>query len=160
MKHSKQIRISSANEDSGRTEAPASAFVSTIKTSFAKVFRKSRRIQASAALSGQQTRHEPSFDDPSPCWLRERRGQVVSSRSLSFNNKTGWIVITDADLGPGPNDIQLCWLPVEMRGRIFKSHQSMFVIASKLNHQLTIIDFEPMLAMLRGLGAISQNDCL
>jgi hypothetical protein len=159
MARSKQIRSLSSDEDSGSTEAPAPVFLDIIRPSFAKALRKTWRIQASSALSGQQTRHEPSFDESPPSWLRERRGKVVSSRCLSFDDKTGWIVIANADLGPGQSHTRLCWLPVEMRGRIFKSHQSMFVIASELNYQLTIIDFEPMLAMLRGLGAISENDC-
>jgi hypothetical protein len=116
-------------------------------------------MKASAALSSQQSRHEPSFDGSWPPWLRDRQAQTVSSRSLSFNNTTGWIVIADTGLGPEPNDIQLCWLPVEMRGPAFNSHQNMLVIASSFNHQLTIIDFEPMLAMLRALGAVSENDC-
>jgi hypothetical protein len=75
--------------------------------------------------------------------------------SLSFDKTTGWIVAQDTGHNNEQKITQLCWLPVELRGYKFDAHGSMFVIASDFNHQLTIIDFEPMLIMLRQLGVIS-----
>jgi hypothetical protein len=79
---------------------------------------------------------------------------VASSHSLSFDESTGWIVAQHAANAYGREITQLCWLPVELRGGLFHTHASMIVIASRSNHQLTIIDFEPMLAMLRRLGVL------
>jgi hypothetical protein len=73
--------------------------------------------------------------------------------SLSFDKSAGWIVVhTTGD--HEQNIIQLCWLPVELRGSAFDAHESMFAIASDSNHQLTIIDFNPMLTMLHQLGVM------
>jgi hypothetical protein len=47
--------------------------------------------------------------------------------------------------------IQLCWLPVELRGFVYNAHKSIFVMASAFDHQVVVIDFEPMLSMLRRL---------
>jgi hypothetical protein len=162
MANSKQNRRPSNpfDEDSTCSEAPVPVWMSAFDTSSDKVFRNSGRVNAFAALSTQSHPHELNFNAvPSP-WLLESQAQVISLRSLSFNVKTGWIVIADANHSPGSNDIQLCWLPIEMRGTAFSSHQSMFVIASRFNYQLTIIDFKLMLAMLRNFGVISENDCL
>jgi hypothetical protein len=75
------------------------------------------------------------------------------THSLSFDKSAGWIVVhTIRD--HEHNITRLCWLPAELRGDIFDAHESMFVIASESNHQLTIINFEPMLTMLRQLGTL------
>jgi hypothetical protein len=131
----------------------------TLRTPFADVFCTAWRCKASAALSSSQSHHGLGFDISPPSWLLEPEVQVISTKRLSFNDETGWVVLVDPVLGLRPNHTHLCWLPVEMRGPAFNSHQSMFVIASNFNHQLTIIDFEPKLAMLRGLGVVSENDC-
>jgi hypothetical protein len=155
---SKRTRSSSSDGVNIHTEAPVPDFMDARKMSSATAMRESRQGDApSNPAKRQKLYHEHNVDAYPPPWLLEPPAQVISSRSLSFNEKTGWIVLVDLDLGPGPNDIQLCWLPVEIRGDAFHSHQSMFVIASELNHQLTIIDFEPMLTMLRQLGVISGD---
>jgi hypothetical protein len=74
------------------------------------------------------------------------------SRLLSFDESTGWIIAQHAANDDGRNITQLGWLPVELRGRDFDTRDSMFVMASDSTYQLTIIDFEPMLNMLRRLG--------
>jgi hypothetical protein len=77
------------------------------------------------------------------------------TKLLSFNKSTGWIVAQGTVRDHAQNHMRLCWLPVELRGGSFDAHETMFVIASESNHQLTIIDFETMLTMLHQLGVFS-----
>jgi hypothetical protein len=79
---------------------------------------------------------------------------VTPSYSLSFDYSTGWIVALHADNDYGQDITKLCWLPAELHGNRFYTHDSILVIPSELTHQLTIIDFEPMLTMLRQLGVL------
>jgi hypothetical protein len=74
---------------------------------------------------------------------------------LSFDKSTGWIVAQGIVCDDEQKITRLCWLPVELRGWLFDAHKGMFVIASESNHQLTIIDFQPMLTMLHQSGVIS-----
>jgi hypothetical protein len=151
----KRITVPSSDELNILTEALPLSLAGTLSTSSTEVVHKSRWIRAHGSPLEQQSFHEPTFDVSPPSWSWEPQDQVISSRSLSFNSETGWIVLVDPDLDPGVNEIHLCWLPVEMRGYHFDSHRSMFVIASNFNYQLTIIDFEPMLTLLRQLGVLS-----
>jgi hypothetical protein len=80
---------------------------------------------------------------------------VAPSPSLSFDKSTGWIIAEHATNAYGRNITHLCWLPVELRSEEFDTHESMIVVASDSSYQLTIIDFEPMLNMLRRLGVLS-----
>jgi hypothetical protein len=84
----------------------------------------------------------------------QSHSRVASSHSLSFDLSTGWIIAHHAANAYGREITQLCWLPVQLRGWVFETHESMIVIASDSNFQLTIIDFESMLAMLRRLGVL------
>jgi hypothetical protein len=70
------------------------------------------------------------------------------SPSLFFDSNSGWIVWNAEGQG---EELQLCWLPLDLRGFKVASHESMFVVASKFTQQLTIIDFSPMLNRLRKL---------
>jgi hypothetical protein len=79
---------------------------------------------------------------------------VTSSHSLSFDYSTGWIIAQHAANDYGQDITKLGWLPVELRGHDFYTRDSILVIPSELTHQLTIIDFEPMLTMLRRLGVV------
>jgi hypothetical protein len=89
-------------------------------------------------------------------YAADRSDFSVSSDTqwLTFDESTGWIVAQSTVRGHEQNITRLCWLPVEFRGRRFVGHKSIFVIASDEKYQLTIIDFEPMLTMLRHLGVI------
>jgi hypothetical protein len=72
---------------------------------------------------------------------------------LLFDQSTGWIVAQT----PRWQHTQLCWLPEDLRGSACTSHKcGVFVIASEINFQLTIIDFTPMLTMLRELGVMNS----
>jgi hypothetical protein len=79
---------------------------------------------------------------------------VTPSHSLSFTYSTGWIIAQHAANDYRQDITKLCWLPIELRGRNFYTHNSILVIPSELTHQLTIIDFKPMLTMLRQLGVV------
>jgi hypothetical protein len=49
---------------------------------------------------------------------------------------------------------RICWLPIELRGEILTSHEGVFAVLSGSTHQLTIIDFAPMLKSLFAKGFI------
>jgi hypothetical protein len=95
----------------------------------------------------------PDHDSPSAA---DQSHFSVSSDTkwLSFDEKTGWIVAQGTVRDHEQKITRLCWLPVELRGRQFIGYKSMFVIASDITYQLTIIDFKPMITMLRRLGVI------
>jgi hypothetical protein len=78
--------------------------------------------------------------------------QALSGR-LYFNNHTGWITWNSYALAQ-EEVTRLCWLPIELRGDISNSREGMFVIASKSTHQLTVIDFTPMLKRLYKAGFV------
>jgi hypothetical protein len=80
---------------------------------------------------------------------------VLPTQSLSFDQSTGWIVVRGPAGDQGQKTTPLCWLPIDLRGDVFDAHESLFVIASRSNYQLTIIDFKPMLTMLRQLEVIA-----
>jgi hypothetical protein len=68
------------------------------------------------------------------------------SGRLYFQLASGWVIwISELPHQSFP----LCWLPPDQRGKAFSSHQSTFAVASHITGQLTIIDFAPMLEMLR-----------
>jgi hypothetical protein len=72
---------------------------------------------------------------------------------LTFDQDSGWIrwiSLTQSQDG----NAMLCWLPVELRGDQFANYEGVFVVASRLTHQLTIIDFNPMLNGLYDMGLI------
>jgi hypothetical protein len=71
------------------------------------------------------------------------------SQLLSFDPSTGWIVVEQTTSALDRSKIQLCWLPAELRGFVYNAYKSIFVMASAVEHQLVVIDFEPMLSMLR-----------
>jgi hypothetical protein len=80
---------------------------------------------------------------------------VASPPSLSFDEESGWIMLQLSTLPTNEKMRHLCWLPVELRGSHFATHnERIIVIASDSTHQLTIIDMGPMLDMLRGMGVV------
>lgn len=70
---------------------------------------------------------------------------------LHFSQRTGWISWYS---GTQKKGLQLCWLPMDLRGHRFTSHESVMVIFSDLTYQPTIIDFMPMLEMFHRIGAL------
>jgi hypothetical protein len=80
-----------------------------------------------------------------------RTSEKAPLGDLWFDKESGWITWST---GIKEEGLRLCWLPVELRGRSFNEHKSMFVVASASTHQLTIIDFASMLNMLRRFNFI------
>jgi hypothetical protein len=72
---------------------------------------------------------------------------------LSLEQSSGWIV-WKSFMPRQEESLRLCWLPAELRGSRFACRKGVFVVASELTHQLTIIDFTPMLLSLWELGLI------
>jgi hypothetical protein len=66
---------------------------------------------------------------------------------LHLDQSNGWIVWSPNVLTP-EESIRLCFLPIGLRGKISASHESIFIVVSRLTHQLTVIDFAPMLESL------------
>jgi hypothetical protein len=86
--------------------------------------------------------------------MRSAQNKMISpSGNLAFDKSNGWIMWKSyADLQERRS--RLCWLPAELRGEQFASHEGMFVIASGSTNQLIIIDFTPMLKSLYDQGFI------
>lgn len=158
MALSKQSRNCSSDDTNIRTTTFVSYSI-RLKRPLAEAFGKSQWAIEPTSASKPQTLDQPPCDVSVPSRLLGPPNEILASHSLSFKKSTGWIVLADPNVGPGRNDTQLCWLPVEMRGDEFDSHRSLFVIVSELTNQLIIIDFEPMLNMLWQLGVISKSDC-
>jgi hypothetical protein len=72
---------------------------------------------------------------------------------LTFDKKSGWIGWRSPKQLPDEITM-LCWLPAELRGDKIASNGGVFTVASLLTHQLTIIDFNPMLNSLCNKGLI------
>jgi hypothetical protein len=66
---------------------------------------------------------------------------------LSLEESSGWIV-WNSFMHRQEESLRLCWIPAELRGYQSACHEGVFVVASDLTHQLTIIDFTPMLLSL------------
>jgi hypothetical protein len=78
--------------------------------------------------------------------------QQALSGELHLDKSNGWIMWKSDALVL--ESTRLCWLPIELRGKISASHEGTFVLASESTHQLTIIDFAPMLKSLYEKGII------
>jgi hypothetical protein len=72
---------------------------------------------------------------------------------LYLNASNGWIT-WQPYVPAHERNSRLCWLPIELRGDIFTSHEGVFAVSSRSTHQLTVIDFSPMLKSLYAKGFI------
>jgi hypothetical protein len=70
-----------------------------------------------------------------------------------FDESSGWVSWKPFTQSRD-HSTRLCWLPAELRGYMVASHEGVFALASRLTHQLTIIDFTPMLNSLYNMGFI------
>jgi hypothetical protein len=75
------------------------------------------------------------------------------SGDLFFDMNTGWILWKSYAPAQEGN-LKICWLPIELRGNVFTSLEGLFAIASSSTHQLTVIDFAPLLQSLYKQGLI------
>jgi hypothetical protein len=82
-------------------------------------------------------------------------GLVKSPLSLYYDGGSGWIMARLQKLAADQRNMNICWLPMELRGYSFATHnERVIVIGSATAHQVTIIDLGPMLDMLHKLGVI------
>jgi hypothetical protein len=68
------------------------------------------------------------------------------SGHLYFETSSGWISWISA---VQRKSFPLCWLPKDQRGEMLSYYGSTFAVAAHATGELTIIDFAPMLDMLR-----------
>jgi hypothetical protein len=71
--------------------------------------------------------------------------RALSGR-LYFELASGWVSWISA---VQRKSFPLCWLPTDQRGVLFSSRGSSFFVASDATGRVTIIDFAPMLDILR-----------
>jgi hypothetical protein len=83
------------------------------------------------------------------------QSHAACSLIMSFDQQSGWIIGESPKLAADQQITKLCWLPVELRGQYFATHdERTIVIVSSFTQQFTIIDLGPMLDMLCKLGLI------
>lgn len=82
--------------------------------------------------------------------------EITPFWSLSFDYRSGWIMVHVMAPDQEHRTIQLCWLPAELRSYQYATSASKIVISRTTgsNSKLTIIDLGPMLRMLEALGRI------
>jgi hypothetical protein len=77
----------------------------------------------------------------------------IPSGSFTFDDDSGWIK-WESPPQSQHGSVMLCWLPAELRGNKIATYEGVFVMASRLTHELTIIDFTLMLNSLCYMGFI------
>jgi hypothetical protein len=68
----------------------------------------------------------------------------ISTETLVWDGRSGWISWRRADT----RSIELCWLPHDLRGDAFASHEMSAVFGARQG-AVTILDFSEVIAMLK-----------